>query len=121
MNTFMPLATDIMGTRIKTLTGEDVGVVQNIMIDPQNGTIIYVVLCYANFMGKVHRHFAIPREMLAVKYGDKVPAYLEIDKGHLMDAQAISPDKHAMGFMKNNTHCIYELMPDQPVYAKMHA
>jgi ribosomal 30S subunit maturation factor RimM len=64
---FYQLATDIMGAKIKTPEREDIGVVQNIMIDPQHSAIIYIILCYANFVGKMHRQFAIPRQMLRVK------------------------------------------------------
>lgn len=117
MKTFIRLATDIMGTKIKTPEGEDIGVIQNIMIDPQNGAIVYIVLCYANFVGKTHRHFAIPRQMMRVKYADKASLFLEIDKHKLMNAQAITPDDWSMSSMHYSnpidTECIYELLPGE--------
>ncbi len=122
MKTFIRLATDIMGTKIKTPQGENIGVIQNIMIDPQNGAIVYIVLCYANFVGKTHRHFAIPRQMMRVKYADKANLFLEIGKHKLMKAQTITPEDWSMSTMHYSnpvdTECIYELLPDEPQYAR---
>lgn len=122
MKTFIRLVTDIMGTKIKTPEGEDIGVVQNIMIDPQNGAIVYIVLCYANFVGKTHRHFAIPRNMMRVKYADKASLNLEIDKHKLIMAQTITPNDWSMATMHYSnpvdTDCVYELLPDETQFTR---
>ncbi len=93
-----------------------------ILIDPQNGAIVYVVLCYANFVGKTHRHFAIPRQMMRVKYADKASLFLDIDKHKLMNAQAITPDDWSMSNMHYSnpidTECIYELLPGESQYTR---
>ncbi|MGD8426773.1 MAG: PRC-barrel domain-containing protein [Balneolaceae bacterium] len=111
MKPSIKLATELMGTKIKTRSGEEVGVVQNLMIDPQKGTIIFMVLCYANFIGKVHRFFAIPRKMLTVKHKDDMSIYLEIEKEKLVNAQT-----DASGGRKNEY--IMELISDEPGYPK---
>lgn len=110
MKTFIPLATDLMGTKIKTPENEEVGVVQNIMIDPQNGTVIFVVLCYANFMGKVHRQLAIPRQMLKVKHGNRTSTFLEIDKHKLLNTQTIESDDQLVSISNMDQKHIYELL-----------
>lgn len=116
MKPFIKLATEIMGTKVKTPDDEEIGVVQNLMIDPKYGTIIFMVLCYADFMGKMHRLFAIPHQMLTVKYGDNAKLFLEIDKHKLMQAHARST---------NEDDRIYEVLPEESKYAKaekaMHA
>lgn len=121
MKSIIPLATDIMGTKIKSDDGDDIGVVQNIMIDPQNGTIIYLALCYADFMGKENREFAIPRELLTIKHGTNGSVYLEVDKGHLMDAQPVHSDQYPSEQIDNNDFCIYELVKEMPRFAKSYA
>lgn len=122
MKTFIRLATDIMGTKIKSPEGEDIGVVQNIMIDPQNGALVYIVLCYANFVGKTHRHFAIPRKMMRVKYADKASLILEIDKHKLITAHSITPSEWSMSTMHYSnpidTDCVYELLPDESNHSR---
>jgi|GEM_PF-5275110 len=102
---FAKLATDIMGTKLKTPAGEEVGVVQNLMIDPQYGTIIFIVLCYANFFGKMHRFFSISNEMLTVRKGNNSSMFLEIDKQRLINARRKSE--------RNEDQYIYEILPEE--------
>jgi len=106
MKPFVKLATDIMGTKVKTPQGEEIGVVQNLMVDPQQGSIIFIILCYANFVGKVHRLFAIPHHQLTVKYGDNASLFLEIDKHKLMNVHAQTPEP-------GDNKDIYEILPDE--------
>lgn len=85
MKSVTSLVTDLMGTKLRTPNGEEIGVVQNVMVNPSDGTIIFIFLCYANFIGKVHRHFAIPRQQLTFK--DKGGALcFEIEEHCLVDA-----------------------------------
>ncbi|HKK44101.1 MAG TPA: PRC-barrel domain-containing protein [Balneolaceae bacterium] len=111
MKPIVKLATEIMGTKVKTPEGEDIGVVQNLMIDPQRGTIIFMVLCYANFIGKMHRLFAIPNRMLTVKYSNEASLFLEIEKDKLLGAHAKSSDE-------DEGKKIYEIMPEESKHAK---
>lgn len=105
MKTDVQLVTDIMGTKIKNPQGEDVGVIQNMMLDSKNGSITYIVLCYANFIGKTNRHFAIPRQCLEIREADDSSYYLVIDEEILLSASGlISP-----GLSFNSQECVYEL------------
>lgn len=75
-----------MGTKLRNPNREEIGVVQNVMVNPSDGTIIFIFLCYANFIGKVHRHFAIPRQQLKFKQ-EGCALYFEIEEHRLMNAQ----------------------------------
>ncbi len=98
------LVTDIMGTRVKTPEGEDVGVIQNVMINPKDGTIVYIVLCFANFFGKTNRHYAIPRKCLEIR-GTGNSLYFEIDgKELLIASKYATPNTHYV-----NKNSVYEL------------
>ena len=121
MNTITPLATDIMGTKVRSTEAENIGVVQNIMIDPQNGSIMYIVLCFADFMGKEHRHFAIPRELLTVQHGTNGSIFLDVDKEHLMDAEPVFNGQYPVSQIDNNHKCIYELMTEKTGFSKSFA
>ncbi|GAA5521427.1 PRC-barrel domain-containing protein [Aliifodinibius salicampi] len=105
MKTGTQLVTDIMGTKIKNPTGEEVGVIQNVMITPQDGAITYIVLCYANFIGKINRHFAIPRRCLEIKNPDTFSFYFEIDEEILLSAAGFIPTGTS-----HSTECVYELL-----------
>lgn len=106
METGTQLVTDIMGTKIKDSSGEEVGVIQNVMIDPQDGAITYIALCYANFIGKINRHFAIPRQCLKVKHSKTMSFYFEIDEEILLSAAGFI---HA-STSHNSSECVYELL-----------
>lgn len=99
------LVTDIMGTKVKTPHGEDIGVIQNVMVDPEEGTIIYIILCYANFIGKANRHYAIPRKCLDIKETKGSSIYLEIDEEKLLAASGFVPASS----YHNSQECVYEL------------
>ncbi len=104
------LVTDIMGTRIKTSRGEDIGVVQNVMVDPQSGEIVYIVLCYADFFGKTNRHFAIPRTCLGVTESD-ASLHLEIDEEKLLVASG-----YVSSSSYDSKECVHELSRDTTTF-----
>lgn len=106
MKTGTQLVTDIMGTKIKNSSREQVGVIQNVMIDPQDGAITYIVLCFANFIGKINRHFAIPRQCLKVRNSEPMSFYFEIDEEILLSAAGFIP----AGTSHNSSECVYELL-----------
>lgn len=88
-----------MGTKVKTPEGEEIGVVQNLMIDPQHDTIEFIVLCYADFIGKTNRFFAIPTRLLTVKSTGNSTIFLEIDKQKLIGAH-----KDSSGYYNGSIH-----------------
>lgn len=106
METGTQLVTDIMGTKIKNSSGEEVGVIQNVMIDPLDGAITYIALCYANFIGKINRHFAIPRQCMTVRHSETMSVYFEIGEEILLSAAGFIP----AGTCHNSSERVYELM-----------
>lgn len=79
MKSDVKLVTDIMGKRIISLKGEDIGVVQNLIVNPQDGTILFLVLCYADFLGKINRLFVIPSQYLEVN-NEKTSLAFKLDE-----------------------------------------
>ena len=59
-------ATSIIGDRVENMDGEALGRIKDIMLDVQNGSIVYVVLEYGGFMGMGEKLFAIPFADLAL-------------------------------------------------------
>lgn len=86
-------ATSLTGTSVKNLKNEDIGKIQDLMIDLQSGSVLYAVLSFGGFMGIGDDYFAIPMEALQFTDDDNKIIKLDIDKEKL---------KSAPGFDKNN-------------------
>lgn len=114
MKSITPLVTDLMGRKLRTPQGEEIGVVQNVMLNPSDGTIIFIFLCYANFIGKVHRHFAIPRQQLRFKK-DGGSLYFEIDEHRLKDASELNVTGKSRHLYNKELEHIYELHAEEEI------
>ena len=95
-------ATSIIGDKVENPQGEDLGTIDNLMINVHSGRIEYAVLEYGSFLGIGGKLFAIPFEELRVSPGRHV-FILNRDKDYLR----MSP-----GFDKNhwpdtNDHTYY--------------
>ena len=55
-------ASSINGTSVKNLAGTDLGNIQDLMINTNNGDIAYAVLSFGGFLGFGDKYFAIPWE-----------------------------------------------------------
>ena len=85
-------ASTLGGDRVKNSQGEDLGKVEEIMIDIPTGRVAYVVLSFGGFLGMGDKLFAIPWTSLMLDEDEKC-FVLEADKELL---------KAAPGFDKNN-------------------
>lgn len=85
-------ATELTGTNVQNLQGENIGKIQDVMIDTESGHILYTVLSFGGFMGIGDEYFAIPMEALVFSREDDL-IKLDIDKETL---------KNAPGFDKEN-------------------
>lgn len=85
-------ASTINGKNVKNLADENIGEIEDLMINPENGKVEYAVLSFGGFLGIGDKYFAIPVESL--KFSTKNEnIILDIDKETL---------KNAPGFDKNN-------------------
>jgi sporulation protein YlmC with PRC-barrel domain len=85
-------ATTLVGDSVKNPQGEDIGKVEEIMIDLSSGRVAYVVLSFGGFLGMGEKLFAIPWNYVSVDEEQKC-VIIAIDKEKLQRAQ---------GFDKNN-------------------
>lgn len=87
-------ASTISGIKVKNLEGEDIGKIQDLMIDLKTGNISYAVLSFGGFLGVGDKYFAVPMEALNFLLKDEGwEINLDITKQHL---------ENAPGFNKNN-------------------
>lgn len=85
-------ATTLIGDRVMNRTGEDLGKIEELMIDLERGRVAYAVLSFGGFLGMGDKLFAIPFQALRLDK-DENSFMLDVDKEKL---------KNAPGFDKNN-------------------
>jgi hypothetical protein len=81
----------LTGDRVKNSAGDDLGKVEEIMIDLRDGRVSYVVLSFGGFMGLGDKYFAIPWAMLEVDLEEKC-FRLDLDKQILEEAPGFDKD-----------------------------
>jgi len=85
-------ATTIIGNRVKNTRGEELGKIEEIVIDLTCGTVSYVVLSSGGFAGIGDKFFSIPLDALIFDTKEK-SFFLKIDRKSL---------KKSRGFDKFN-------------------
>ena len=85
-------ASTLEGDKVRNTAGEDLGKVDEIMIDIPSGRIAYVVLSFGGVLGMGNKLFAVPWHALTVDE-DKKCFILDVDKEAM---------KNAPGFDKDN-------------------
>lgn len=115
MNDVLLLVTEIMGKKVKTKEGQEIGVVQNIMINPKHTRIDYIILCYADFIGKTHRHFVIPNDMMVLKRDIEKMLFFEIDQQKLSNIYRLDIDDEVP--ITKMSQQIYEIDQDAPQFS----
>lgn len=92
MTTHVLSASTLSGDKVKNAAGQDLGHIEDFMIDLDRGQVSYAVLSFGGFLGMGDKLFAIPWEALSVDTHDK-SFILNVSKEKLQDAP---------GFDQNN-------------------
>src|SRR5450756_553560 len=85
-------ASTLAGDQVQNSAGEDLGKVDEIMIDIPSGKVAYAVLSFGGFLGMGNKLFAVPWSALRVDEDEK-SFILDVDKTKL---------EKAPGFDKSN-------------------
>ena len=87
-------ASKIIGTNVKNKSNEDLGSINDIVIDARDGRVAYAAVSMGGFLGVGDKLFAVPWEAIECREenGTHV-AYLDIDKQRMQDAQGFDQDK----------------------------
>jgi sporulation protein YlmC with PRC-barrel domain len=91
--TNLPRASKLIGADVENGQGEDLGQIEDVVLDPQEGRVAYAVLSFGGFLGLGEKYFAIPWSALTAKAGDDDTLILNVDKEKL---------KNAPGFERNS-------------------
>lgn len=84
-------ASTMIGQKVLNPAGEQLGNIKELMIDPDDGFIIYAVLSFGGFLGMGDKLFAIPWEALRLNTQDHT-FILEVNKDVLKNAPGFDKD-----------------------------
>jgi len=86
----MMSALTVTGDSVKNSAGEDLGRIEDLVIDVQSGRVNYAVLSFGGFLGVAGKLFAVPWEALELD-ADSHAFILDIEKAALVDAPEAEP------------------------------
>lgn len=81
----------LTGDNVVNLNGENLGTIKDLMIDTENGRVVYAVLSFGGFLGLGDKLFAIPLEALQLDTANK-RFMLDVDKARLEEAPGFDED-----------------------------
>lgn len=84
-------ASTMIGDDVRNRTGEDLGTIEEIMLDVNSGRIAYAVLSFGGFLGLGDKLFAIPWQALTLDTEEHV-FVLDISQEALEDAPGFDED-----------------------------
>jgi len=84
-------ATTLIGDDVRNSAGEDLGKIEDFMIDLDSGRIAYAVLSFGGFLGMGDKLFAIPWQSLEVDLDEKCFRF-DVDKETLEKAPGFDKD-----------------------------
>jgi len=89
MTYFTVKASTIVGTRVENWEGEDIGRIEEVMIDKRHGDVAYLVLSYPGTFGAeyLNKYFAVPFDAIAMRdVGGGLDYILNVDEAFLRRA-----------------------------------
>ena len=86
----MMSALTVTGDSVKNSAGEDLGRIEDLVIDVQSGRVNYAVLSFGAFLGVGGKLFAVPWEALELD-AESHAFILDIEKAALSDAPEAEP------------------------------
>jgi sporulation protein YlmC with PRC-barrel domain len=85
---------NLVGMPVKNSRGEDVGTIEEIVIDLDRNRLVYAALSFGGFLGVGSKVFAIPWEAMSLKFDERNTYFLlDVDREKL---------KAAPGFPREN-------------------
>ena len=73
------------GAHVRNFAGEDLGKVDEFVVDFDSGRIAYVVVAVGGFLGIGEKLYAVPWDLFSVRLDD-YEFYVDVDKQMLLDA-----------------------------------
>lgn len=107
MNNRILSASTINGTNVKNLKNENIGEIQDLMINLETGHVEYAVLSFGGFLGIGDKYFAVPVE--ALKFSKRNSEItLDVDKERLENAPGFDKDNWPMEASPEFIQSVYD-------------
>jgi sporulation protein YlmC with PRC-barrel domain len=101
-------ASEIKGTHVKNLQGEDLGQIDEVLIDPDTGQVQFVVLDVGGFLGLGSTRVAVPLGAFEItKEGDKPKWLLDANKDKLKNAPKVEGKNYQRLYTKTEAKPIF--------------
>jgi sporulation protein YlmC with PRC-barrel domain len=84
-------ASTLIGDKVINSQGEDLGNIEEIMLDLENGCVSYAVLSFGGILGIGDKLFAVPWNAMKLNT-DKKAFILDVDKDRLRNAPGFAKD-----------------------------
>ncbi len=105
----------LIGMKVEGTDGKKLGHIKDLVIDPIDGDIDYVVLDFGGFLGVYDKYFAVPWEVLGFS-DDRKKMLLDVTKKDLKQAPGFDKKRWPDLSSRDQTVVIYEFygvpMPD---------
>ena len=93
------LASDVKGHKVINKNAEDLGKIEDYMLDLETGRIAYAVLSFGGFLGMGEKLFAIPWSAFNVQlFENDMRIVLNVDKEILKKAQGFDKSQLPLGY-----------------------
>ena len=98
-------ASEVTGVDVKNLAGDDLGSINEVVIDKVMGKVNYLVLDFGGVLGFGNKFFAVPWDLFTYNEDDDC-FILNLDKGNLENAPGFDKDNWpnftSPGFLTSN-------------------
>jgi len=91
MNSKILASSTITGQKVTNMKDENIGDIQDLMIDPKESEVMYAVLSFGGFLGIGSKYFAVPMEALQFSDDGKT-VKMDVDKEKLENAPSFDKD-----------------------------
>lgn len=85
-------AGSLTGYRVRNLAGEDLGKVEEIMVDMAEGRVAYVVIAFGGVLGIGEKLFAVPWRALSLNERDHI-FILDVDRRRMEESPGFDPNR----------------------------
>lgn len=108
-------ASSMIGNKVCNVHGEDLGKVDEIMLDTEHNRIAYAVVSFGTFLGLGGKLFAVPWEALAIDCEDKC-FILDVTKERLENAPGFDKDNWPVFADRTWGHEVYSYYTLEPYW-----
>ncbi len=89
-------AASVVGADVRNMENEDLGEIQDVVMDPQSGDVAYAILAHGGFLGIAEKQIAVPWKQLKVTDNAEAPIFvLDVSEKVLDEAPSFERDSWA--------------------------